>query len=250
MNRFLVAFCYATVGTLPYRLLAYYPFRKQLRFPGWVVVLVVGVAQLTQSFLYAALSVRGGNLVTLIEGIFAPACFVIFLICVRADRWKVLFLYVFVFDYISLVWGTARYLECMLFYSPTMTFDTLRSSLFQLIIMSVTIPFIGLFLKRTKDQVFSTDAPAFWHVIWIVPTLTTVIVNIYNGSHTPENVHQFRFFLAYVLLFVEMFAVYYILLHALDGIRCQAALEEKKRPTGKPAGPSAHPVQPDDPLHR
>ncbi len=188
---------------------------------------MVGVAQLTQSFLYAALSVRGGNLVTLIESIFAPACFVIFLTCVRADCWKVLFLYVFVFDYISLVWGTARYLECMLFYSPTMTFDSLRSSLFQLIIMLVTIPFIGLFLKRTKDQVFSTDAPAFWHVIWIVPTLTTVIVNIYNGSHTPENVHQFRFFLAYVLLFLEMFAVYYILLHALDGIRRQAALEEK-----------------------
>lgn len=227
MERFLVSFLYATVGTLPYRVLAYYPFRKQLRFSTRTVVLVVGIAQLTQSFIYAVLSMRGGNGVTLIEGVFAPACFVIFMICVRADRWKVLFLYVFVFDYISLVWGTARYLECLLFYSPDMTFDTLRSALFQLVILVVTLPFIGLFLNRTKDRVFSTDAPDFWHVIWVLPTLTTLIVTIYNGSHTPENVHQFRFFLAYVLLFLEMFSVYYVLLRALDGIRRQAALEEK-----------------------
>ncbi|MCD8188770.1 MAG: GHKL domain-containing protein [Clostridiales bacterium] len=229
MNSFWVAFCYATVGTLPYRLIAYYPFRKQLRFPAWVVVLVVGVAQLAQSFLYALLSPLGGNKVTLMEGIFVPACFVIFLICVRADRWKVLFLYIFVFDYISMVWGTARYLECLLFYSPDMTFDTIRNTLFQLTILAVTCPFILLFLKRTKDQVFSTEAPAFWRMIWILPTLTTVIVTLYNGDHTPENVHQFRFFLAYILLFLETFAVYYVLLRALEGIRLQAALEEKNR---------------------
>ncbi|MCC8076286.1 MAG: GHKL domain-containing protein [Clostridiales bacterium] len=227
MERFWIAFLYATAGTLPYRLLAYYPFRKQLRFSTRTVVLVVGTAQLLQSFLYAALSARGGNGVTLIEGIFAPACFVIFLICVQADRWKVIFLYVFVFDYISLVWGTARYLECMLFYDPNMTFDTLRSTLFQVIILGVTLPFVTLFLKRTKDKVFSTEAPSFWHVIWILPTLTTLIVQLYNGNHTPQNVHQFRFFLAYVLLFLDIVAVYGVLLRALDSIRHEAALEEK-----------------------
>ncbi len=227
MGEFLVAFCYATAGTLPYRILAYYPFRKQLRFPVWLIVLIVGVTQFVQSFLYAWLTVHDSGGERLLEFIFAPVCFVVFLLCIRADIWKTVFLYVFTFDYTVLVRGVSQYVECMLFYSPDMTFHSARSTVIQLIVCAVTAPFMILFLKKTKDRVFLTDAPALWRVIWLLPAFSTLIVMIYTNDLSAESEHQFRYLLSRCLLIGGMLVVYYVLIRSLDVIRHEAALEEK-----------------------
>ncbi len=221
------AFCFSIVSSLPYRVIAYYPYRKQLRYPIWGIAILIGTSQLIQSCLYAWLSVNGGSGARLLEYIFAPVCFMIFLTSIRADRWKVLFLYIFMFDFTTLVRGAAMYLESLLFYSPDMTFTSTRSIIIHLILLAVTSPAMILFLKFTKDRVFQTEAPAFWRVIWLLPAFTTMVVMLYTGGQSPESVRQFRFLFARVLLLLGMIAVYYILILALDVIRHEAALEEK-----------------------
>ncbi|MCD8120584.1 MAG: GHKL domain-containing protein [Lachnospiraceae bacterium] len=226
-SAYATAFCFSTASTLPYRVIAYYPYRKQLRFPVWVIVLLVGISQLVQSSLYAWLSANGGGGTRLQEFIFAPVCFIIFLASIQADRWKVLFLYIFIFDYTTLVRGAAMHLESLLFYSPELTFTSLRSVGIQLIFLAVTAPVMILFLKATKDKVFQTEAPAFWRVIWMLPAFTTVVVMLYTNDLSPESVRQFRFLFSRVLLLFGMIAVYYVLILALDTIRHEATLEEK-----------------------
>lgn len=226
-SAYATAFCFSIVSTLPYRVIAYYPYRKQLRYPIWGIAMLIGASQLIQSCLYAWLSVNGSNGARLLEYIFAPVCFIIFLSSIRADRWKVLFLYIFMFDFTALVRGAAMYLESLLFYSPDMTFTSLRSIIIHVILLAVTSPAMILFLKFTKDRVFQTEAPEFWRVIWLLPVFTTVVVMLFTNGQSPESVRQFRFLFARVLLLFGMIAVYYILILALDVIRHEAALEEK-----------------------
>ncbi|MCD7957011.1 MAG: GHKL domain-containing protein [Lachnospiraceae bacterium] len=255
---FLTAFCFEAAATLPYRILSYYPYRKQLRFPAWAVFLVVGVTQILQCLFYAFLTLNGSALVRPAEYIFAVVCLVTFFTSIRADAWKLLFLYILIFDYTLIVRGAAFYLESFFFYSPALTFTSLRSTALNLAVFAVFSPFMFLFLKRTKDRVFQTDAPAaiqreaspqslqrpaglqrfvgsrqrggtsfFWRVIWILPAFTTAIVMMYTSDLSPENVRQFRFFFSRVLLILGTFVIYYVLLVALEVIRKEAALAEQ-----------------------
>ncbi len=105
--------------------------------------------------------------------------------------------------------------------------DKLARALMSFAVFVITVPFMLLFLRKTKDRVFQTDAPMLWRTIWLLPASTTGIVFLFTGSLDVENVRQIRFLFARVLLILGMFVVYYILVKSLDMIRRQAALEEK-----------------------
>ncbi|MCD7761821.1 MAG: GHKL domain-containing protein [Lachnospiraceae bacterium] len=224
---FLICFLYETVSTLPYRLMGYYPFRKRLLYPMWTIALLIGCTQLLHSALYAWLTVQDIGGERFLEFFFAAICFLIYTNSVDADRWKTLFLYVFLFDYIILVRGISLFAEARLFYSPELEFNSLRSLLLNLIVLAMTAPFMLLFLKRTAERVFHTDAPSLWKVIWLLPVFTTLIVLLYTGDLSPENVRQIRFLLSRVLLIFGMFSLYGVLFQTLDIIRNEAALEEQ-----------------------
>jgi len=226
LSAFVTVFLFETATTLPFRVLGYYPFRKQLRFPIWGIALIIGISQLLQSSLYAWMS--GTFLLQRItEAVFAIFCFMTYMASIDADHWKTLFLYVFLFDYTVVVRGSAYFIEARLFYSPTLVFDSPRSILINLLLLAVTMPFMVTFLARTKDLIFHTDAPSLWHVIWMLPAFTTVIVMMYTADISPENVYQFRFFFSRVLLILGMFGVYQVLLQSLDVIRHEAAMAEQ-----------------------
>ncbi|MCD7883341.1 MAG: GHKL domain-containing protein [Lachnospiraceae bacterium] len=225
---FLTAFLYEIISTLPYRIIAYYPFRKQLRFSRGMTVFIIGFTQLLESTVYARLAPESAFMGRIAEYTFAAVCFLIFMNTIKSNRWKLLFIYIFLFDYIILVRGIAFFLEAHLFYSETLTFDTLRSVLLNLIVLAVTMPFMIRFLQRTKDLVFQTDAPSLWRVIWILPGFTTLIVLMYTSDISPENVWQLRFFFARVLLIAGMLGIYNVLLQALSVIRHDAAMEEER----------------------
>lgn len=220
------AFGYETLNVLAYRAFAYYPFRRQLRFPVWVVALLIGGTQAVQSAIYGYQAANGLS-TRMSEMVLALVCMVIYFSCIRADVWKLLFLYIFVVDYVTIVRGAAYFAEARLFYTPDMTFDTLRSALISFAIFAVTVPFMLLFLRKTKDRVFRTDAPMLWRTIWLLPAATTGIVFLFTLRLEAESVRQPRFLFARVLLILGMFVVYYILVQSLAMIREQAALKEK-----------------------
>lgn len=226
LSAFITVFLFATVSTLPYRILGYYPFRKQLRFSTWKLAILIGVSQLLQSSIYAWTSETPFPQ-RATDAVFAIVCFLIYMISVDADHWKTLFLYVFLFDFTVVVRGSAYFIEARLFYSPALVFDSPRSILINVLLLVATLPFMVAFLKRTKDLIFHTDAPSLWHIIWILPAFTTVIVMMYTADISPENVYQFRFFFSRVLLILGMFGVYWVLLQSLDVIRHEAMMAEQ-----------------------
>lgn len=214
------------VRALPAHLMAYYPFRDRLRFPLWAALLPVVLLQLGQSVLYgytAAQAVGGRGL----EYGFALVYMAIYFFSVRDNRMKVLFLYLFVTDYVLILRGASVFLEARFLYRPDMNFDSWTSVLLNLAALAVSAPFMLRLFSDAREKVFSVDAPEFWRTAWMVPALTTVIVMIFTFDFDAGKVRTFSFLLARVLLLLCVLVVYSTLLDALDGIRRHAALEEQ-----------------------
>jgi len=226
MSIFLAAFLNVLVRTAPCHLLAYYPYRKHLRFAPWKTVAAVTVLQMIQAVLYGMAALGGGNIYAE-EYLFALVYMAFFFFFVRADRFKLLFLYLFVMDYVMIIRGFSSFLESRLFYNWDMVLYSFRSTLLQAIVLAVTLPFMMRFFTHAQEQVFNMDAPLFWRTAWMVPALTTAIVMMFTGAFTAEQARTWRFFLVRFLLLICVFVVYFILLNSLDTIRRQAALAEQ-----------------------
>lgn len=226
MSVFWTAALNLVVETLPYRLLSYYPVRDRLRAPAWLVTLLIVSSELLAAALYGW-SVMAGSTDRIVEILFLPVFMVIYFSCVRADVFRLLFLYFFILDYLLIARGLALFLEARLFFAPDMDFFTLRSALIHLSVIVVTTPFMCLFFKWTKEQVFRTEAPRLWKTIWLVPALTTFVAMAFTTDLRPETVMTIRFLLARVAVLVCIMVVYSVLLQSLDTVRAQAAAEEK-----------------------
>lgn len=214
------------VRAVPAHLMAYYPFRDRLRFSLQNILLFVCFIQIGQAFLYAYIIQTGGSGKAAEFGL-AAIYMSIYFFCVKDDRCKLLFLYLFIMDYVMILRGFSTFLEARLFYCPDMDFSSWKNTLISLAALVISAPFMLRFFACTRERVFRTDAPAFWRTAWLVPAFTTAIVIAFTGNFSAEQARSLRFLFARVLLLLCVFVVYFILLDALDGIRKQAALAEQ-----------------------
>lgn len=226
MVTFLSAVLSYQLRIFPAHLMAYYPFRDRLRFPLWMVLLPVGLLQTGQAVLYGLMvsnGVSGRGMSYALSLVYMAIYFYV----VRDDRFKVLFLYLLVTDYVLIFQGAAAFLEAQFFYQPEMTFDSWTSVVIYLVVSAVASPFMLRFFSNAREKVFNTDAPLFWKTAWMIPAFNTATTMLYTSNFHPEEVRSFRFLFVRLCLPLCAFVVYSFLLDALDSIRRQAALAEQ-----------------------
>lgn len=226
MAVFLPAAVSLFVRSLPAHLMAYWPFRNRLRFPLWTVLLPVALIQLGQSLFYGYTAMTGGNGLAVSYG-FAPVYMAIYFFSVRDDRFKVLFLYLLVTDYVMILRGASTFLEARFFARPGMNLDSWVSVALNLVVLAVSAPFMLRLFSNAREKVFGVDAPVFWRTAWVVPACTTAIVMIFTAGMAVRDAGSFEFLFARALLLLCVFVVCSTLLDSLDGIRRQAALAEQ-----------------------
>lgn len=214
------------IRAMPAHLMAYGPFRDRLRFPLWKVLLPVVLLQIVQSFFYGYVVWQGRDGQPIAYG-FALVYMGLYFFTVRDDRFKTLFLYLLVTDYVMILRGITTFLEVHLFYSADMNFDSWTSAGLNLAVLLVSAPFMFHFFTNAREKVFSMDAPVFWRTAWLVPAFTTVVVMIFTSRFEADQVRQMGFILVRLLLLLCVFVVYSILLDSLDAIRRQAELVEQ-----------------------
>lgn len=180
------------VRAIPAHLMAYYPFRDRLRFPLWAALLPVVLLQLGQSVLYGYTAAQAGGGRGLEYG-FALVYMAIYFFSVRDNRMKVLFLYLFVTDYVLILRGASVFLEARFLYRPDMNFDSWTSVLLNLAALAVSAPFMLRLFSDARDKVFGVDAPEFWRTAWMAPALTTVIVMIFTFDFDAGKARTFSF---------------------------------------------------------
>lgn len=106
LSTYVLAFFCESLHMVPFLILAFFPFYQQLRMPAWAVALLCVVSQFMQSAFYLYLTYHHQSLRPT-DYVFPFFCFIIYFGCIKADFWKLLYLYIFVFDYIIFVRGVA-----------------------------------------------------------------------------------------------------------------------------------------------
>ena len=129
------------VQAIPAHLMAYFPFRDRLRFPLWKVLLPVVLIQSVNSLCYGYAVAQTG-VGRMVEYGFAFIYMAIYFFSVRDDRTKVLFLYLFITDYVLILRGVSTFLEARLFYHPGMSLDSWTSVLFNLAVLLLLCVFV------------------------------------------------------------------------------------------------------------
>lgn len=213
--------------SLPYRLLSYYPFRRQLRFPGKAVFAVIIASEVVVRWiLYIVIEKSGGNS-RLFEFILFPICAVIFFSCVRMELSKLLFFYLFVTDHVIIVRGLTVFLMARLF--PGVRLFSMTGYMIHMGFFLATLPAVLKLWSGTVKWMLEVRSPQLWRTIWIVPAFTTVVILGYTYHLESVFAGSLIFLFSRVGLFVCMFVIYYVLLQSLDNIRSQAVLEEQAR---------------------
>ena len=226
MNIFWGTLTSQLVSLIPSHFLAYYAFRDHLKIRAWKIAVLIFLIQ-SGFAIASAYTAAAGYSKWELECLSAPIFMLIFFFLVRADKFKLLFLYIFVMDYMMIVRAAAAFLGVWVFHDLSLALYAPAYPLIQLAILIVSYPFMLRFFDSIKKQVLQIDAPYFWRTAWLVPCLVTAIVLIYTGAYTLEQVQSWRFLPTRLLLLVCMFLVYSSMLRALDTIRRQAALAEQ-----------------------
>lgn len=219
------------IELLPFHLLAYYPFRGQFRFPLWAVLSVNGFFLSVQFFLYSYQYSIGNDIRTL-DILVALISMITYLAFVKVDIGKLLFIYILVVDYIMIVRGIAAFLEIRFFMEPGETyylFDTPGKTIFRMIPLVLTSPFMLIFLNIMKERVLQTRAPQLWRTIWLIPAHTSFIVLLFTWDLNMIHVSGLAFLLARVCLLTTIFIVYYVLVSSLKSLKLQGEAEERAR---------------------
>lgn len=98
------AFLCETLYSIPFFILALFPFRKQLRFSLKSITFFIFLGQLFQSSCYVYL-VAHGKPTRITDMIFAVVCLSLYFLCVKANAWKLLFLCFFIFNFMVTLRG-------------------------------------------------------------------------------------------------------------------------------------------------
>lgn len=209
------------VRSVPCHLLAYYPYRDRLRFPACRTALILASVMLIHAVLYGAAASSGSGK-EWAEYVSAPVYMALFFLFVRADRARLLYLYLFVADYTMVLRALPLFLAARCTGGPLLAcvYDTALSC----VLSAAALPFMLRVFARAKERAFQIDAPSFWRTAWTVPACITVLAFI--GSCGRELAGSLRFLFIRALLLPCMLAVYSASLRSLDAVRRQAALAE------------------------
>lgn len=226
MNIFFNSLVSQLVSIIPSHFLAYYAFRDHLKIRIWKIVALISLIHGSTTVLYS-FSAAAGHPRRELEFLAIPFIMLLFFACVQADKFKLLFLYVFTTDYLMIVRGVAAFIGVWVLHDQSLLLYAPANPLIQLGVLIVSYPFMLRFFDSAKNRVLQIDAPDFWRTAWMVPFLTTSIVLIYTGAFTFEQVQSWQFLLTRLFLLICMFLVYSSLLRSLDTVRRQAALTEQ-----------------------
>lgn len=226
----LTSFCYI-IELAPYHMIAYYPYRDRLRYPAWSLFTMIG-ANLFIKFFVVSYFYSTGRDIRALDLVFSGISLLCYIICVKIELSKLLFIYVLILDYIMIVRGIAIFLAFRLYMDPGTQYRFLSApvdSFIRLIPFLVTAPFVLPFLDQVKERVLRTNAPQLWRTIWLVPALNTVIVLLLTWNVNIASIRGLSFLLARVSLLIVGIAVYYLLVCSLESVQAQYKAEERSR---------------------
>lgn len=158
------------------------------------------------------------------ELLFAFLGFLIYARFLYMNPLKMIFTYLLVVDYLLIVRGISSFVIVQLFHKPSFSW---ASSLICILLYCVFLPLLLRFFRKASNQLYLTNAPQLWRIIWLIPALFSVLTLIFTNSYQESSAGQILFLLCRISLMLCMFVICSVLLQALDSLQKQISLEQQ-----------------------
>lgn len=219
---------YVISFSVPMQILGYYAFWDTLRFSKKKVLLVLLSLIIVKIVLITCLADTPLDMRRL-DAFFAPVHLLVYVINIRMNFFKILFTYIFLASYGSIINGLAVFFTvCFFGHAPASAVNSLLCLLFY----AISFPFILRFFHNMAARVYQLDS-SIWKTIWILPCFTGLLVYWITSDFSEKNIKSAPFLLARCGLIITTLIIYHLLLNALDSFQKQTILETEKKQLGK-----------------
>ena len=219
MEQLFYIFCTTLPGhVLPLALLWHFPWRSRRTALVLMLCNVLCKTAATAACIANGISFRG------LEILFSFLGFGIYLCCSRLDFFRLLSVFILAVDYLLLIRGISSFLTVRLFSTLSQSWE---SSVCALLLGSISLPLLFRVCGPSMRQIYQTDAPRLWRVIWLVPGLLTVMTILFTNAYRQDSAERWEFLFFRVSLLICVMVTYYVLLQSLESLRRQVALEQQ-----------------------
>ena len=158
-----------------------------------------------------------------LEILFSFIGFLIYVFCSRLDFFRLLSVFILTVDYLLLIRGISSFLVVRLFNALSQSWE---SSIFALLFGAVSLSLLWVYGPSIR-QIYQTDAPRLWRVIWLVPGLLTVMTILFTNAYQQDSAESWEFLFFRICLLICVLVTYYVLLQSLESLRRQVILEQQ-----------------------
>lgn len=150
----------------------------------------------------------------------------IYFYMIQMDKFKLLFTYILIINYLMVVRGFATTICYYLFSTDTISWQT---SMVCVLIYILTLPWMLIYFRKINQRICQIDAPALWRTIWMLPALTSIVVLLFTNTFNTGSGGDWRTFFARLSLLACTLIACFVLVRALGEVEHRAVLEEQNR---------------------
>lgn len=204
------------LSTFPFHILACVPFHKKLRHSPWKTFLWVCGFELGYLLLFLFLIQIGLSSVW-VQYLALPCFGVLFKLMVDAEIGMILFLYLFIIDYLLVV-RAAAFCICQALFDYN--FFSWETGLVTFLLVLCSIYFMAKAMTRTVEGLSSISIPSFWNTAWLLPGSVTLILLLLTGNIRSGTI-TVAALLARFMLLICMFLISHFMILFIQQLREQ-----------------------------
>lgn len=212
------------LSTFPFHILAYVPFHKDLKYSPWGTFFRVCIGQVIYLTIFTLLTWLGFSSI-LVQYLAIPLFGFMFCLLVQAEVGMIMFLYMFILDYLMMI-RAAAFCICQKLFGYN--FLTWQTGLVTLALILCTIFLMTKALTHIMDGLTSVSVPRFWKTAWLLPCSVTLILLVLTGDIRRGTVTISDLF-ARILLLICMFLISHFMVLFIQQLKEQLEINARNQ---------------------
>ena len=212
------------LSTFPFHILAYVPLHKELKYSPWGTFFRVCIGQMLYLIIFAILTILGFSSIW-VQYLAIPLFGIMFCLLVRAEVGTIMFLYMFILDYLMVIRAAAFCICQKLFGYNSFSWQT---GLVTLALILCTIFFMTKALTHIMEGLTSVSVPRFWKTAWLLPCSVTLILLVLTGDIRSGTV-TVSALLARILLLICMFLISHFMVLFIQQLKEQLEVNARSQ---------------------
>ncbi len=227
----ILAGLYLILSIVPFSILRYYPFLKNLRLPLRTVCMLYAtilILELAGMGLLRHYGLWSSEIYGIYRLLFAIGFAALSFFLIQTAFFKQFFVYTMMVTYAVFVYGNAHFFEFLGIIYWEEAPDLLIANIVIVLQLLLTGPFVFRFLKNRVVPLLTLDSPV-WKYIWTLPSMFVAGSFLFGSELKAEVIWNWRYLTYRIIAGIVVMISYYILVKIMEQTRQNTVLQEKIR---------------------